>query len=154
VLEAAVEVLGVLADDDHVDTVVAALDPGQCLHRPQVRVEVELLAKLDVHRAVAGTHGGLRRPLERNLVPPHRLEDTRRERRAFLADGARAGLLGLPLERQARGRKHANSGGGDLGPDAVSGDQRDRVAHPRTSGGRGSFRSRSDKPSPLNGIRA
>ena len=45
VLEAGVQVLGVLADDDHVDVVEPALDARQVAHRAQVRVEVERLAQ-------------------------------------------------------------------------------------------------------------
>ena len=53
VLEARVEVLGVLADDDEVDVVVPALHPGQRLDRAHVRVEVEGLAQGHVDRGVA-----------------------------------------------------------------------------------------------------
>ena len=105
VLEAAVEVLGVLADHHEVDVVVAALDPRQGLDRAQVRVEVELLAQLDVDRAMAAGDRRLGRPLEGDLVAPHRVEDSRRQRRAVLADGAEARRLGLPLEVDARGRR-------------------------------------------------
>ena len=51
VLDAAVEALGVLADDDQVDVLVARLDARQGPHRPHGGVEVELLAQLDVDAA-------------------------------------------------------------------------------------------------------
>ena len=48
VLEAGVEILGVLADDDQVDALEPRVDAGQVPHRPQVRVEIERLAQPDV----------------------------------------------------------------------------------------------------------
>ena len=49
VLEAGVEILGVLAHDDQVDALEARVDAGQVPDRPQVRVQIERLAQPDVH---------------------------------------------------------------------------------------------------------
>src|SRR5215213_6064628 len=49
VLYAGVEVLGVLAVDDDVDALIWRLHPGQAQGRPDVPVEVELLAKRHVY---------------------------------------------------------------------------------------------------------
>ena len=48
VLDAGVQVLGVLADDDQVDVVVARFDADHRLRRPEVRVQAERLAEPDV----------------------------------------------------------------------------------------------------------
>ena len=66
VLEAAVEVLGVLADDDEVDVLEPAGDRGHVLDRPEVGVEVERLAQPDVDRGEALSDGRAYRALERD----------------------------------------------------------------------------------------
>src|SRR5262249_51076772 len=45
VFESGVEILGVLADDDEVDVLVAARDALERLDRPQVSVEIERFSK-------------------------------------------------------------------------------------------------------------
>ena len=78
---------------------------------------------------MAAGHGSLGGALEGELVPADRVEDSRRQRRAVLADGRHPRRLGLPLEVDARGRQDANGRRHDLGADAVAGDEGDRVAH-------------------------
>ena len=70
VLDAGVEVLGVLADDDEVDVVVAGAHALVGLAGPQARVEAELVAQRHVDRAEAGADRRRDRALERDLVAP------------------------------------------------------------------------------------
>ena len=73
-LDPRVEVLGVLADDDEVDVVVAGAHARVGLAGPHRHVEVELLAERHVHGAEAAADRRRDRALERDLGPPDRLE--------------------------------------------------------------------------------
>ena len=96
-LDARVEVFRVLADDDDVHGLVARADAGVRLARPQARVEVELMAERDVHRAEARADGRRDRALERDAGVADRRERLLRQRRAaVLVHDVRAGLLQLP----------------------------------------------------------
>ena len=53
VLDAGIQILGVLADDDEVDALVARAHPGVALARPHAGVEPELVAQGDVDGAKA-----------------------------------------------------------------------------------------------------
>ena len=75
VLDARVEVLGVLADDDEVDVVEAADDALHRAGRAQVRVQAERLAERHVDAAEALPHRRRDRALDGDLVAPDRLED-------------------------------------------------------------------------------
>src|SRR5438132_746059 len=55
-LDAGIQALGVLADDDEVDSAVARLDAGEAAGGANVGVEVELLAEGHVGAAVAFAH--------------------------------------------------------------------------------------------------
>ena len=86
VLDAGVQVLGVLADDHEVDVLVARVEPLHRAGRAQVGVQVERLAERDVDAPEALADRRRDRSLERDLVAPDRLEDVVRERRAVLGD--------------------------------------------------------------------
>ncbi len=140
VLDARVEVLGVLADDDEVDVVVARLEALDGARRPEVGVEPERLTKRDVDAPEALADGGRDRALERDLVARDRLEDMLRERRSVLGDDGFAGVDRLPLELDAGRIEDAAGCLRQLRPDAVAGDQGDSVGHAailarRTRGG-------------------
>ena len=77
VLDAGVEVLGVLADDHEVHVLVARLEALHRAGRAQVRVQAEHLAERDVDAAEARADGRRDRALEGDLVAPDRLEHVR-----------------------------------------------------------------------------
>ena len=133
VLDARVQVLGVLADDHEVDVVVARLEALDRAGRAQVRVQAEHLAQRDVDAAEAGADRRRDRALERDLVAPDRLQDVLRERRPVLGHDALAGVLDLPLEGDARGVEDTAGRLRQLRTDAVAGDQGDSMGHARHS---------------------
>ena len=96
VLEAGVEVLGVLADDDEVDACEARRHRRQVPDRPQVGVEIERLAQADVDAGEALADRRRDRALQRDLVPADRIEQRLRQRRAVFLDAPRAGRERLP----------------------------------------------------------
>ena len=77
VLDAGVDVLGVLAEDDHVHQ-LGLLDrgghPGEVADRPDAGVEIELLPEGDVERAESAADRGGERPLDGDEVVADRLE--------------------------------------------------------------------------------
>src|SRR5262249_53429619 len=85
VLDAGVEALGVLADDDEIDVLEARAHAGIALARPHLGVHVELLAERDIHRAEAAADGGRDRALERDAGLADRVEHVGRQRIAAVA---------------------------------------------------------------------
>ena len=122
VLEARVEALGVLADQDDVDVVVATAG-NDVAPRPHVGVEVEGLAERDVDRAIPFADRRLERTLEREVRALDRLERLVRHRRALLGDAGRAGDLSIPVEVGAGGVEDRERCFGDVGTDSVTGNQ-------------------------------
>ncbi|MPN24329.1 hypothetical protein SDC9_171726 [bioreactor metagenome] len=57
VLDPGVEVLHVLPHDDHIDPLVPGRDTGNALHRPQIDIELQLLAQCHIDRAKPGAKG-------------------------------------------------------------------------------------------------
>ena len=90
VLEARVEVLGVLADDDEVHVLEAARDPGDVPDGAQVRVEVERLPQPHVDRREPLADRRSDGTLERDAVLPDRLENAGRQGIAFRSSRPRA----------------------------------------------------------------
>ena len=68
VLDAGIEVFGVLADDGYVGSREGARDAGVVLARPQAGVQVELRAQRNVNASETGPDGGRDGALDRNLV--------------------------------------------------------------------------------------
>ena len=102
VLEAGVEVFGVLADDDQVDAAEARRHRRQVPDRPQVGVEVERLAQADVDAGEALADRRRDRALQRDLVARDRIEQRLRQRRAVFLHRLGAGRERFPLRREAR----------------------------------------------------
>ena len=130
VLDAGVQVLGVLADDDQVDVVVARLD---ALHASapggRWRTGSSAWRSATFTRAEAGADRRRDRPLDGDAVAADRLDHAVRERRALGGDGGLAGVLHVPVEADPGRLEDAPRGLGQLRADAVAGDQGDGVAH-------------------------
>ena len=131
VLDAGVEVLGVLADDHEVDVLVAGLEALHRARRAEVRVQPERLAERDVDAPEARRRPGV-------VIGPFRATRLRRiDSRTASGSGvpcsaiSLAGLLDLPLEGHARRIEHAPGRLRQLRTDAVAGDQGDAVGHGR-----------------------
>ena len=129
VLDAGVQVLGVLADDDQVDVVVAKVEALHRARRADVGVQVERLAERHVDAPEPATDRGRDRALERDVIAPDRLEDAVRERCPELLDRRLTRHDRLPLEADAGRIEHAGGRLRQLRPDAVAGDQGDSVGH-------------------------
>src|SRR5438105_2631194 len=145
-LDARVEILDVLAHHDQVDVAARGGHAGIGLRRPQVRVQVELLAERHVHRAKAGAELGRERALERDAVAPHRLESLFWKRRAALRHRGHADIVNVPLDLHAGGFDGAACGLDDLRARAIARDERDGVRQdrlPKTSPRPKSYRRRA-----------
>ena len=97
VLDAGVQVLGVLADDDEVDVLVAGLETLDRARRAEVRVQAQRLAERDVDAPEALAYRRGDRPLQGDLVAADRLEDVLRERRPVLGHDRLARVDGPPI---------------------------------------------------------
>ena len=129
-LDAGVEVLRVLADDDQVDARVAGAHARIALAGAHLRVEVERLAQADVDRAEAAADRRRDRPFERRSVLPDRLEHVLRKRVAVvLGHHVGAGLLHVPVELDPRRLEDAAGRLGELGAGAVAGNQGHAMRH-------------------------
>ncbi len=132
-LAAEVEVLGVLADDHEVDLGLVEVGPDALvvLAGADAGVEVECLAEVDVDRAEAGADRRGDRGLERDLGPPARLDHAVGHGGADLGHDVDAGLLDVPVDGDAGGLDAELGGLGQLGTDAVAGDQGHFMGHGR-----------------------
>ncbi|MNT43971.1 hypothetical protein D3C72_1804700 [compost metagenome] len=107
------------------------MDAGVGLAGTDAGVEVQALAQAHVHRAEAGADGGADGALERHLVAADALEHGVGQG-VLVARALHVGHAGfdlLPLELDAGGFQDAGGGAGDLGTDAVAGDQSDTIGH-------------------------
>ena len=129
VLDAGVEVLGVLADDDEIDVLVAGLETLDRASRSEVGVQPERLAERDVDAPEALADRGRDRALEGDLVSADRFQDVLGERRAVLRDDGLACVDRLPFELDPGRVEDPPSGFRQLRTDAVAGDQGHTVGH-------------------------
>ena len=130
VLDAGVEVLGVLAHDDQVDVLEAAAHARVALARPDLRVHVELVAESDVDRAEADADRSRDRPLQRDARLADRVEHLVGKRvAAVLLHHVGARVADVPVELDAGRLEHAPRRLRQLGTGAVPGDQNDSVCH-------------------------
>ena len=126
VLEADVEALEVLAHQHEVDVVVASAG-NERARRAHVGVELELLAQPHVDRPEAAADRRGERSLEREPRAPDAVEQRRRQRIAASLRSPPCRPAGCP-SRTARPQRveDLDDRGGDLGADAVAGNERGR----------------------------
>jgi len=129
VLEAGVQVLGVLAHEHQVDVLEPRRDARQVVDRPEVGVEAEGLAQAHVDAREAGADGRRERALEAHRVALDRVEERVGQRGAVALERHHARVVPFPLDLGARGRQDPDHGRRHFGPDAVAGDERDGVRH-------------------------
>ena len=153
VLEAGVQILGVLANDHEVHVLKPARDARQVGDRSQVRKEVERLPDLDVDAGEPATDRRRDRALERDVVPPNGLHDL--DRAASCRFVPR--LSGRRRDAPSRwstpdAASTTDDGVRHLRPDAVAGDEGNRV-RPRRHQCR-SVASIHSRPTPAASVKA
>ncbi len=128
-LDAAVQILGVLADYYHVHELISRLHP---LVRPagtEARVQVQLLAQSHVDAAKTSADRSGDRPLDGYLVTPNAFQHGLWQGSAGGLNLVRPSLLNLPVYSHACGVEHSPRGFGKLWPYAVTGYQSHFVGH-------------------------
>ena len=129
VLETRVLALGVLTDDAEINVLVACLVAGDVLEEDDRGVDVELLAKSDVERTVAGAlDGGVEDTLETELVALQRGDGLAEELLGVDVAGVDTRNIDLlPLDGHVVRLEDLLDRLGDLSTDTVTGDQGDGV---------------------------
>ena len=149
VLDAGVDVLRVLAEDHHVHVLRCLHRRGHALepaHRPHAGVQIELLPQRDVERAEPAADRRGERPLDRHEVALDGGEGLVRQPAVEPVLGLLAGQHLEPRDPPAaavrpldRGVEHAPRGAPDVGPGAVTLDERNDRASRGPGAGRPSW---------------
>ena len=129
-LDPRVEILGVLAHDHEVHVGVRGLDAGRGARGSHGGEEVEALPERDVGASEPGSDRRRDGALERDAGAPDGVEDAVGEDAPLGVEDAGAGGLLVPVEGDAGRLEDLARGRGDLGADAIPGDEGDGVAHP------------------------
>ena len=121
VLQARVQVLGVLAEDHHVDVdiVKAGLQTGQRMDRTHVRVQIELFAQRDVDAGESAANGRGHRTLQAEMRPLDGFDHVWRQHLASLGDDAGIQIGPLPVNGDARRVHRADRSLRHLRADAI-----------------------------------
>ena len=82
-LDAGIKPFGVLAHDHQVDILITRFDAGQILDRPQIGIEIESLAQLDIDATESFAHRRCHRPLESDSGLIERIHQCPRNRRSM-----------------------------------------------------------------------
>ena len=127
VLDAGVQALGVLADDDQVHVGVARRDVRKIADGAEVGVQLEALAQGDVDAGKAAADGRGDGALERDMGALEGVNQFLGKILVVLLESIGAGFLALPLKLHPGGFEDAHRGRGDLGANAVAGDEGDSV---------------------------
>ena len=132
-LDARVQVLGVLAHDDQIDVLVARLNALHRASRAEVGIQVERLAQGHVDGAEALADRRRDRALERDARLADRVEHVLGQRRAVDRDLGFAGIDGTPFEPEPSRLEHGRGRARKLRADAIARDQGDgvHVSQPR-----------------------
>ena len=92
--------------------------------RPHVGVEIELLPQRDIHRPITAADWSREGTLETEPGPANGIECRIGKRSAGIVDSRHAAELLVPIERHAERIQRLQRRLRDLGPDAVTPDQR------------------------------
>ena len=122
-LNAGIQVLGVLANDDQVDVVIASASTRNRDNGTQAHIQIEALTKGNVHAAEASSHRSGNRALNGNLVALYGFDGALGKRGSLGFHKMSASLGNLPVDVGASCSKHALHGGSGLVSDAVTGNE-------------------------------
>jgi hypothetical protein len=122
VLEADVEALEVLPDQDEIDVVVAPAGHDRA-DRAQVGVKLELLAQAHVHRSVPAAHRRGERALQRHPGAADAVQCGLRQRISAFLDRRHPALLRFPREGHPQRVEDLHGRADDLRTDPVTGDE-------------------------------
>ncbi len=122
VLVSDVQALEIFAHDNEVDVVEAAAG-DESSRRPQIGIELELLAQPHIRRSITAGGRSLQRPFERQPRALDAVDGLGRKGITGRSHAFQAGGLPIPLKRRAESLQHREGGIHDFGADPVSRDQ-------------------------------
>ena len=123
VFHAAVQTLGVFANDDQIDVVEAGVDARQAAHRSNSGVKRELFAHLHVDGRKAFANGSGAGTFQRHFVVADRIDSFFRQHLFTVLERAEPGFAALPVKACAGGVQDPHDGVSNFRADPVSRDQ-------------------------------
>jgi hypothetical protein len=129
VFDSRIEVFRVLAHDDHVQIAEGRDQSGQVSDGPQIGVKVQRFAQPHVDAGEARADWGGQRAFQRDAVSLDRFENGFWQRVAVARKRLGPGDEAFPLDFDPRSLDDADDGAGDLGADAVAGNECYFVRH-------------------------
>ncbi len=129
-LQAGVQVFGVLADDDQIDVLEAGPEAREILHRTKIGVKIQSLTKSHVDAPRSASDGRGHRTFEAYAIAAHGLDSFFIEYAAGIGGaGCCASVNLFPVDLDAGRFQDAAGGAGNLGADSFAGQKRDFVSH-------------------------
>ena len=126
-LDASIQILGIFANDNQVDVVIATTSTGKRNDRAQADVKAKRLAKRNVHAAKTSANGSRDWSLNGNFVALDGFNRRIRERRAVGFKAMRASLSDFPIDIHITGLDNALHSGRSLNADSITGNQGHRM---------------------------
>ena len=127
--DAGIKPFGILAHDHQVDVLITRFDPGQILDRPQIGIEIESLAQLDIDAAKSFAHRRRHRPFESDLGLVERIHQRPRDGRPMFFQSLGAGQMGIPINFCAGGFDDFQCRLDYFGTDPIARNQRNFMRH-------------------------
>ncbi len=128
-LNAGVKALGIFTNDDQVNVRIASRNVRKIANGPEVCVELEALAQLDVNAGKAAADRRRHRTLQSDARSLDRIVEVLRNVFLVFLESLGASHEGFPLELEAGGFENADDGIGDFGANAVAGNEGNAMGH-------------------------
>jgi hypothetical protein len=132
VLQPGIQALGVLAHDDEVNIRIARGDVRQITNRPEVRVQLKLLAQRHVDAGKTAAYGRGDRPLQSHARALDRFDYLFGDVLAMFLEGIGPHGERFPLELHAGRFQNTHRGPRHFGADAIAGNQSNFMCHIET----------------------
>src|SRR2546422_303225 len=128
-LQARIEILGVLTHDDNVDIVKTGFDSRQVLDGSEIGIEIQSLSQSHVDTGKSPSDGRRNGTFDSHVIAVNRIQQFIGKIFATFLEGFCPGIENLPLDFYTRGFNHFQSGFRHLRTNSVTGNQRNLVFH-------------------------
>src|SRR5690349_8890511 len=129
VFYAGVQPLGVFSNNNEIDVGIARRYMGQVTDRPEVGIQFESLAQLDINAGEAPANGSGHGAFQGYMRSLDRVDQFFRNVLVIFLVGLSARLVAFPFEFDSGRFQNANRGSSNLGPDTVPRYESDAMGH-------------------------